>query len=354
MPMHDLAAVTTDAQAASGTIEISVRGRWVKVPALRVNGQTLIVTGKWIRIANLHDESWLEGELVDPHECLERLRDSSGTYRTDILCFSQKVPETLPRYEYPMEMSSIAVAAVAGFKEWWEKLPQSTRKNVRRSQKRGVVIKVRGFDADVIKGIRNVQNESPVRQGRHYPHYGKSLEEVKRDHGSFVDRSDFICAYFEDEFIGFLKLVYRGDVASILQLNSKAAHYERRPSDALLAKAAELCEARGIAYLTYGMFNYGNKGDTSLREFKVRHGFGEMLVPTYYVPLTAWGRLCVKTKLYRGLLGILPTSILTIALAVRTKWYSLFTSPSRCSSMLEQPNCDRQMGSSNPPAGSTS
>ena len=88
--------------------------------------------------------------------------------------------------------------------------------------------------------------------------------------------------------MGFLKLVYRGDVAAVLQLNSKTAHYDKRPANALLTKAVELCVARGISHLTYGLFNYGNKGDTPLREFKMRHGFREMLVPMYYVPLTVW------------------------------------------------------------------
>jgi len=52
---------------------------------------------------------------------------------------------------------------------------------------------------------------------------------------AFVDRSDFICAYSGDEFIGFLKL-FTGRCRFYLQLNSKVAHYDKRPSNALLAK----------------------------------------------------------------------------------------------------------------------
>lgn len=350
--MHDLISLAPNAQKLSGRVEISVRGKWVEVPALWVNGQTFIVTGKRIRIAAVHDEDWLEEELQDPEECLRKLKERGSAPRADIFYFCQKVPGTTPRYKYPMEMRSIAVAEVAKFTEWWEKLPQETRKNVRRSQKRGVVIKVRGFDADVINGIAEIQNETPMRQGRAYSHYGKSFDQVKRDHGAFVDRSDFICAYFGDELVGCLKLVYRGDVASILQLNSKIAHHDKRPSNALIAKAVELCEAKGIAYLTYGKFNYGSKGHSPLREFKERHGFGEMLMPAYYVPLTKWGKLCVRTKLYRDLQEMIPARVLTLALRARAKWYTFKTPPSRCSSMPEQPKCDRQMGRSNPPAGS--
>jgi hypothetical protein len=312
-----------DPQPASGTIEIGVRGQWVKVPALQVNNQTIIVTGRRIKIATLLQEEWLEQELADPGACAAKLKERPSALPADILCFSQKVPHIIPRYRYPMETRSIAVAEVGQFKTWWEGLPQETRKNVRRAQKRGVVIQVKEFDADVIKGIADVQNETPLRQGKKYFHYGKAFEQVKRDHSAFLDRSDFICAYFEDELIGFLKLVYRGDVASVLQLNSKSAHYEKRPSNALLAKAVELCEARGVAYLTYGGFNYGNKRETPLRDFKVRHRFKEMLMPTYYVPLTPWGQICVRTKLYRGWMDVLPHSLITLALNTRSRWYNL-------------------------------
>lgn len=288
--MNETLAVANDAQTASGTMEIGVRSGWISVPVFRVNGQPLIVRGKWIKIASLHDEDWLEREIRDPALCISMLKECADAPRADIFHFLQKVPQTAPQYLYPMELRSVAVADVARFNVWWESLPQETRKNVRRAQKRGVVIKVKGLEDDVVNGIVSVQNESPVRQGRHYHHYGKPFEHVKRDYSAFLDRSDFICAYVKDEMIGFLKLVYRGNVASVLQLNSKAAHYDKRPSNALLAKAAELCEAKGISYLTYGLFNYGNKGDSSLREFKVRHGFGEMLVPAYYIPLTLWGK----------------------------------------------------------------
>ena len=315
-----------DAQAANGTMEISVRGRWVKAPALRVNGQNLVTTGKWIKMARLHDEEWLETEIDDPEDCVRELKARSDAPHPDIFCFSQKVPGTVPRYQYPMEMSSVAVAEITTFKNWWDRIPSNTRQNIKRSQKRGVVLKVKGFENDVIQGICDVQNETPVRQGRPYPHYGKPFEQVRRDHGAFVDRSDFICAYFEDEFIGFMKLVYRGDVASILQLNAKTAHYDKRPSNALFAKAVEMCEARGIGYLTYGKFNYGNNGHDSLCEFKMRHGFGEMQMPAYYVPLTAWGRLCVLLKLYRKPQSMIPVSVRAIARGMRAKWYS-FTTP---------------------------
>jgi len=320
--MGDVISASSDRARTLEKIEISVQGKWIEAPALWVDGQPLVVTGKKIRIVSLHDEEWLEEELKNPEECLRRLAADHRELRADIFAFSQKAPSTSPRYKYPYELRSVAVAEVSNFKTWWESLPQETRKNVRRAQKRGVTLQVRSFDADVIEGIAGVQNESPIRQGRRYPHFGKSLEQVKRDHGAFVDRSDFICAYFGEEFIGCLKLVYRGNIASILQLNSKSAHYDKRPSNALIAKAAELCESRGITHLIYGRFNYGVQAQSALKEFKERHGFAEMLLPAYYVPLTNWGKLCLRLKLHHGMTQFIPKGLLSRALDLRAKWYT--------------------------------
>ena len=251
-----------------------------------------------------------------------------------------------------MEWESLAAVRVTSFKEWWEKLPQEARKNVRRSRKRGVTVTVKEFGDDLIQGIVEVNNDSPVVQGVPNPYYGKSFQEVKKDHSSFVDRSDFICAYLGSELLGLLKIVYRGEVASILSFLSRASHSDKRPSNALIAKAVELCEARGVSYLTYGKFNYGNKRDSPLREFKIRNGFSEMLAPRFYVPLTLWGALCLKLKLHRGLLGILPPSVIALGVRARTKWFKERESTRRCSSTLERPNRTRQMERSTPPAGS--
>lgn len=335
------------------TTEISVQGKWIKVPALTLGGKTIVVRGRWIKTATVQAEEWLETELDDPESCVRQLKaKSSHGLRVDIFSFAQKPPDILPKYHYPMEWDSLAAVPISTFKEWWENLPQESRKNVRRSQKRGVVVRVAEFNDELIRGIVDINNDSRVRQGRQFTHYRKSMEEVKRDHSSYLNRSDFICAYFGGELIGFLKIVYRGDIASILQLLAKSTHYDKRPTNALLAEAVDLCGAKGMRFLTYGRFNIGNKRDSSMREFKVRNGFQEVLVPRFWVPLTPWGSACLKLKLHRGLLGMLPSSVIKGVVSVRAKWYDTRRALSRCSSIAEQPNRNRLMECANPPAGS--
>jgi hypothetical protein len=306
------------------SLEISVKGKWLKVPALNVGGETIVIHGKWLKLAAIHDEEWLEGEIEDPEMCVTTLKEQkSRRLRADIFAFTQKLPAAAPKYKYPTEWASVAAVRLVSFKDWWDKLPQETRKNVRRSQKRGVTVGVRAFDEDLITGISEVNNDSPVRQGIRNAHFGKSPDQVRKDHSAFVDRSVFICACLGDEMIGYLKLVYRGEVASILNLATKARHSDKRPANALVAKAIELCEAKRISFVTYGQFNYGNKRDSPLREFKVRNGFEEILKPKFYVPLTKWGSLCMKMKLHRGLLGILPNSVIAMGISARGRWYTL-------------------------------
>lgn len=301
-------------------IEISVAGRRVWVPALRVHDRDIISSGKFVCIARAHDEEWLENELDDPQACVSALKRSS--LRADLFTFTQKPPETEPRYGYQVEFESIAAAPTSNFQAWWESLPQETRKNVRRSRRRGVTVAVSPLDDDLVAGIATVNNESRMRQGRVNKHYGKSLEQVRKDHESFAERSDFICAYLDRELIGYLKVVYRGSVASVLNIVSKTCHHDKRPSNAMIAKAMELCKAKGISHLIYGKYYYGNKKNSPLLEFKVRHGFSQILVPRFYIPLTNWGEVCLRLRLYRGLSGILPPSIIDVGLKARAKWYN--------------------------------
>jgi hypothetical protein len=314
-------------------VEIRVRGHWVTVPAVEVDGQSLIASGKWLRTAIVRGEAMMESELRDPAVYIKKLKgDAKDALKADIFTFTQKLPATHPKYPYPMEWESVAAIHLNSFKEWWENLPQETRKNVRRSQKRGVQVRTKDLDDDLIQGIREVNDESPLRQGSRNGYYGKSFEETQKLYGEFGGRCDFICAYFEDRLIGFLHLIYRGDVASILNLTTKPSHFDKRPANALVAKAVELCEAKGISYIGYGLYNYGNKRDHPLRTFKIRNGFEEILMPRFFVPLTRWGRVCMKAKLHRGLIGILPHSVITIAVGMRARWYILKAFISRCSS----------------------
>jgi hypothetical protein len=117
-------------------------------------------------------------------------------------------------------------------------------------------------------------------------------------------------------------MVYAGRLAVILHILAFNAHYDKRPLNALLTKAVEICSQKGVQYFVYGNYVYGNKKDSTLVEFKRRNGFEQLNFPRYYLPLTLKGRIYVGLRLYRGLVGLLPGPVINLLLKVREKLYA--------------------------------
>jgi hypothetical protein len=300
--------------------EIRTKGKVTMVPCRHIDDKTVIVSGKWIKMAQVHEEEWIAGEIVEnPESFVSRLKQQG--LPADVFTFFQKPPDTQPKHSYHNDWDNFAVIRLLSFEDWWEKLPQETRKNSRRSVKRGVTIRTVEVDDSLIQGITEIYNETPIRQGKPFPHYGKDFKTIKKETCTLLDRSQFIGAYYGDELIGFIKLVYLGNIASILNIVSKNTHYDKRPTNALITKTVEICSQKGISHLLYGRYTYGRKTSSPLIEFKKRNGFEEVHVPRFYIPLTLWGSIIVRLRLYRGLLGLLPSSVVNSVINIRSRFY---------------------------------
>ncbi len=140
-------------------------------------------------------------------------------------------------------------------------------------------MRVVNLDEDLIEGIRGIYNEAPVRLGKPFWHYGKDFETVKRENGTYQDRSDFIGAFYEGKLIGFIKMVYVDQVGSIMQILSMIQHQDKRTTNALIAKAVELCEQRNKSFLMYCRYVYGVNETKSAHRFKRRNGFQKISFP---------------------------------------------------------------------------
>jgi hypothetical protein len=292
------------------TARISHRGKSKLVRTQTVDGIQVVVTGRLVRVAMIFDEDWQDGEpIADPAAFISRLREQN--VRADIFTFAQKLPRTdLAFASLHYQMTNLAVAPTVDFKDWWEhRLPQETRKHVRKSQKLNLVVRETTFDDKLVHGLKAIYDEAPVRQGRRFWHYGKPFEVVKAENSTYLGRSLLIGAYLGDELVGLLKLVRVGSAAQVMQLIAKSAHADKKTTNALLAKGVELCASRGIAQLVYGQYFYGKNHTSSLTEFKRRNGFEMVLLPRYFVPITVWGRLCVRAGLHRPLREMLPERV---------------------------------------------
>ena len=152
----------------------------------------------------------------------------------------------------------------------------------------------------------SIFDESPVRHGRKYWHYGKDFAAVQEENGTYRERSTFLGAYLKDEMIGYMKIVWDTRSAAIMQILSKMEFLDKRPNNALLSEAVRLCSERGVNHLLYERFVYGNKGEDSLTRFKESNGFVRMDLPRHYVPLTHKGSIALRLGLHRDSKDLVP------------------------------------------------
>jgi hypothetical protein len=276
---------------------------------------TFEIKGRILKTASVKDEYDLD--IPEPRVVMDLLK-AQGASKIDIFTFGQRMPDTLPRYKFPMEWDSIAALDYKEHKYWFEKiLDDKTRNMIRKAGKKGVELRPAHFDDDFIRGIVDIYNEAPVRQGRPFRHYGKTFDDVKRANATHLERSAFIGAYYGLELIGFLKLVYGDRTGRAEQIISKIAHRDKAPTNALLNEAVKLCEEHAVPYLVYGIW----PSKESFAQFKRNNGFKEYRLPRYYVPLTAKGRIGVRLGLHKELKERLPPFLMTRLRDLRERWY---------------------------------
>jgi hypothetical protein len=300
--------------------EIRIAGKTLYVPSAEIQGRTVVVTGGLLRTAAVKDEELVEDQILeDPRTFVGQLKDSG--LRADLFTFGQKLPETTPKYHYHFEWDNWAAMPITTFNDWWKKLPQETRKNVRRATKRGLAVKKVEFTDELVKGIHEIYNESPIRQGTRFRHFGKDFKTIKHEMSTYLERSDFLATYLNEDLVGFLKIVYVDQVAKIIHIVSKLAHQDKRPMNALIAEAVKVCENRKIDFLVYCKYVYFGNSDSSLTEFKRRNGFEEVRFPRYYVPLNAKGGLAIQSGLHKGLKSLIPAPMMNMLRDVRSRLY---------------------------------
>jgi len=290
----------------------------------------IIISGGLITVASLAPECY--EAMTDPEAFIQQLKITG--INADIFSFRQRLPEIEPKYNYYMEWESIAACRIKSYEDWLNnQVEKGTRKNVNKALKKGVITKLVHFDDNLIRGIMNIYDETPIRQNKPFPHYKKDFETIKKEHATYLDKCDFIGAYYNEELIGFIKMYYSEKCASTLQVISKIEHRDKKTNNALLAKAVEICDQKKMEFLQYGVWSFRSFGD-----FKKSNGFERIDLPRYYVPLNAKGCIALKLKLHHGLKNMLPKKIVDRLLDLRVKWYG--------SSLSLRMGCKRNSGPS--------
>jgi hypothetical protein len=299
--------------------ETVVDGKTTQVKCLDIGGQTFVLSRGLATVARVEDD-WYD-DVSDPHLVIAELQRSR--VRADIFTFWQRLPQIEPRFSFHTEWESIAAVPVTSFEYWLNKQIKPTARNkVRKAWKNGVEVREAPYDDDFVRGMTEIFNETPIRQGRRFWHYGKDFETVKRQFSRSLFREDLLGAYHGDELIGFVMLGNAGTYGVLGQIVSKIRHRDKGPNNALIAKAVEVCERRRLPHLVYAYW-----GDGSLMDFKRSNGFEEIRLPRYYVPLTRWGQLITRSGLHRGWKACVPDGVKSRLKTVRNRWLSRAAQP---------------------------
>ncbi len=294
--------------------DVLKNGKPATLEFIELAGQTFSIDRGLITTVRLEDE-WYE-DLLDPDAVIEALKVTPKV-NADIFSFWQRVPDVEPRYTFHRESEELAVLPIKSFDDWWNhQLKSRVRNLIRKSEKKGLVVKQTSYDDDFVKGMTDIFNETSTRQGRPFWHYGKDFETVKQQFSRYVYREQMIGAYYEGKMIGFIMLGDAGRFGITGQVLSSEKHRDKAPNNALIAKAVEVCAERGLDHLIY--FFWSND---SLAEFKRRCGFQKLEVPRYYVPLSTIGSFALKHGLHHGWKGLLPEGVKASLKKARKRWY---------------------------------
>lgn len=288
---------------------------------MNVYGKEISIRGRLVRIARLADEGF---DFVEDPEATARFIRESGT-RVDLFSFFPRLPNVTPDERYLMDWDNVAALPISTYENWWSKqIDSKTRNMVRRAEKKGIVVREVEFNDDIVKGIWEIHNECPFRQGRPFQHYGEDMEATRKMSSTFLSSSIFIGAFLEEQMIGFIKLTVDDarSQAGVMHIISMMKHRDKAPTNALVAQAVQSCSSRNVPYIVYSKFAYLRRQRDSLSDFKTNNGFQRIDLPKYYLPLTPWGSLAHRLGLHKSMLDRVPEPVQVKYRELRSAWYN--------------------------------
>lgn len=264
--------------------------------------QTVAIRKKmFFKIAKDGEE--YERDVVPTKRFVEKLSERG----IDIFTFLERkwshiIPN--PPISWSRASESIALLQLESYDDWWKNIGKKTRNMIRKAEKSGVRTEIAEPNASLAKGMWEISNETPIRQGRAFPHYGISLETITKGLAS-IKNATYIGAYLQDELVGFVQLIHGDRITMISQILSLQKHWDKAVNNALVAKIVEFCANSHREWVMYGRM--GNH--PTLDDFKQNNGFSQFQLTRYYIALTRKGRIATKLGLHRELKDALPQAM---------------------------------------------
>jgi hypothetical protein len=165
---------------------------------------------------NIAHDTYEYENNIDPRPFIIKLVDR----RVDIYTFLDRrwcCPISNPQADWVAEDDNIALLTINSYDEWWRMIGKKTRNMVRKAEKEGVQIAVVEPSDKLAEGIYEIYNETPIRQGRAFTHYGESPEVIRR-HMYDAKNNTFIGAYIGEKLVGFIQILYGDNIQMACEL----------------------------------------------------------------------------------------------------------------------------------------
>ena len=254
----------------------------------------------FFRIAKYPEQYEYLHDYAPSKQFLEKLAERG----VDLFTFVERkwcCPVAKPPENWLKAEDNIALIEIVPFEEWRRKIGKKTRNMIRKAEKNNVKTDLIQPSDDLANGVWKIYNETPIRQGRAFSHYGLTLENVKNLVHKSQD-STFVGAFLDEELVGFIQLVHGDNLTVMAQILSLQKFWDKAVNNALVAKAMEVCASKKVSWLMYGRI--GNH--PSLDNFKESNGFSKCTLTRFYVPITSKGRIAVKMGFHRSAKDVLP------------------------------------------------
>ena len=144
----------------------------------------------------------------------------------DIYTFLERTwccPIKNPPSNWVRSDDNVCMLQITSFDDWFTIVGKKTRNMIRKAEKSSVKVSVIELTPQLVEGIWKIYNETPIRQGRAFSHYGQSLQSVA-DNMAQAKNATFISAYLEGELVGFVQIIYGDNIAIISQILSLQKH----------------------------------------------------------------------------------------------------------------------------------
>ena len=197
-----------------------------------------------------------------------------------------------PPKSWVKDEESAALLYIHSYDEWFKAISRKSRNMIRKAEKSGVQVSVAEPNKKLAEGIWKIYNSTHIKQNRRNWYFGITLQQVEKELSSSRICS-FVGAYFQDELIGFISLIYGNNIVLIDHLASLKEHWDKAVNNALIAKAIEICAANSTKWVVYAAWKSWREHE-SLMDFALHNGFRRFKLTRYYVPLTRKGQIAIK------------------------------------------------------------